>query len=292
MSWLAGLEHCVRENESMAPRNWLRLGGAAQYFAEPTTVSELSELLKRTQTEGISVRLLGAGSNILVGDEGVKGVVIHLSAPAFCRIQTVDQEITAGAGLRLNHVVATAAGTGLAGLEAFVGIPSSVGGALRTNAIGHGAAIGQWTHSVTAMSRAGETVRLESRDLRFGYHHSNLGDLVILDGTFELERGDTTKITRQMQKLWILRRANLPSSEVGHVQVFANPRGLTAGEIIEQVGLKGRAIGGASISEVDANFIEVQPNTSSSDVIALIDQVRLQVSEKLGVDLQPQIDVW
>jgi UDP-N-acetylmuramate dehydrogenase len=129
----------------------------------------------------------------------VKGAVIHLSAPAFCEIQTDGDAITAGGGGHLNHVVATAAREGLAGFEAFVGIPGSVGGALRTNATGHGAAIGQWTNSVTAMTRAGETVRLTSEDLRFGYHQSNLGDLVILEGSFVLERGDPAMITRQNQ---------------------------------------------------------------------------------------------
>ena len=292
MSWLAGLEHCIRENESLAAWNWLRLGGKAEYFAEPTSVGELADILKRSHARGIAVRLLGAGSNILVRDEGVKGVVIHLSAPAFCEIQTDGQQITAGGGVRLNHVVATAAREGLAGLEAFVGIPGSVGGALRTNASGHGAAIGQWTHAVRAMTPAGEIISLSASELRFGYHQSNLGDLVILDGAFVLERGDPTTITRQMQKLWILRRAKLPSGEIGHGQVFMNPRGLTAGQIIDQAGLKGRSIGGARISEVDANFIEVKPGTSSKDVLALIDQVREEVFTILGVELERQIEVW
>ena len=292
VSWRDGLEHCIRENEAMTPWNWLRIGGIAEFFAEPTSPEELQTILQRTSSGGVSVRLLGAGSNILVPDDGVKGVVIHLSAPAFCQIQPQGQELVAGAGGRLNHVVATAAREGLAGLESFVGIPGSVGGAVRTNVAGHGASIGQWTRSVTALTRQGERLELGGEDLRFAYRQSNLADRILLSVTFALESGDPTVITRQLQKLWILRRAKLPSGDLGHGQLFSDPRGTSAGEIIEQAGLKGRSVGGARISEVDANTVEVQPNTSSQDVLHLMEEVQSSVSNALGVDLQPQLEVW
>jgi UDP-N-acetylmuramate dehydrogenase len=292
VTWFNGLEHIVRENEPMTGWNWFRLGGAAEFFAEPTSVKELTEILKRTHAGGISVRLLGAGSNILVRDEGVAGVVIHLSAPAFCDISVDGQQITAGGGAKLNHVVSTAAREGLSGFEALVGIPSTIGGALRRNAIGHGAAIGQWANRVSVLTRGGEQVTLQRGDLRFGHRESNLDDLIITEGVFLLERGDTLKVTRQMQKLWIMKQASQPSGDLGHGQAFVDPLGLAASEIIEQAGLKGAQVGGASISEGDANLIVVDHGTSSADVLALIELVREQVFERLGNGLVPEIEVW
>lgn len=292
MSWFSGLEHIVRENEPLAPWNWLRLGGAAEFFAEPTSEEELITILQRTSAENIPVRLLGAGSNLLIRDEGVKGVVIHLSAGSFCEIKVDGQTITAGGGAKLNHVVATAARDGLAGIESLVGIPGTVGGALCRNASGHGAAIGQWTNRVAALSRSGEKVVLERDELRFGYRESNLDDLVIIDADFQLEPSDAVKVTRHMQKLWIMKRAKQPTGALGFGQLFANPRGMSAGEIIEQSGAKGLRCGGVSISESDASFIEVRPGASSKDVFSLIEDIRGHVSEVLGVDLSPQIDVW
>lgn len=292
MSWFDGLEHIVREKVSLASWNWLRLGGVAEFFAEPTSLEELTEILKRTHSEEIPVRILGGGSNILVRDAGVPGVVVHLAAPAFCEINIAKPTITAGGGSKLNHVVSTAAREGLSGLEALVGIPGTIGGALRSNAIGHGAAIGQWTKSVRALTFEGETVSLDKDALRFGYRESNLEELVILDATFSLEPSDALKVTRQMQKLWIMKRGAVPNGDLGHAQVFGNPRGMTAGEIIEQANLKGMKQGGAAICEAAPDYIEVRPGTSSADVFTLIETIREHVSETLGVDLSPEINVW
>jgi len=292
VSWLNGLEHVVREAEPLAPWNCFRLGGAAEYFAEPTNVDELAQLVRRCHADGMPLRLLGAGSNILVSDEGVKGVVIHLAAPAFCAIQPHKNEIVAGAGAKLNHVVATAAREGLAGLEALVGIPGTVGGAVRGNATGHGASIGEWTDGARVMTRTGEINSLARGELRFRHRESNLDDLLVLEATFSLEPGDASQLTRMMQKLWIVKRLSQPTGDLGNGRIFADPRGMTAAEIIEQAGLKGATVGGAIVSDRNANFIEAQPGATSKDVQALIDLVRRRVSEKLGVDLVPEIEIW
>lgn len=292
MSWFEGLEHIVREQEPLAAWNWLRIGGSAEFFAEPTSVEELKEILKRTHAANLPVWMLGSGSNILVRDQGVQGVVIQLSAPAFCEIRSSGNEIVCGGGAKLNHVVSTAARDGLGGMEALVGIPGTIGGALKRNAIGHGAAIGQWTESITAITPAGEELSLGKEELRFGYRESNLDDLVILHATFRLDPSDTAKVTRQMQKLWIMKRSTQPTGELGHGQAFANPRGMTAGEIIEQAGLRSESVGNAQICERNANFIEARAGASSSDVLALIEQVRTKVSETLGVELVPGMEIW
>jgi UDP-N-acetylmuramate dehydrogenase len=292
VSWYAGLEHIVRQEEPLAPLNWFRLGGPAEYFAEPTSVDELAELLRRCSRHRIPIRLLGAGANLLVSDAGVDGVVVHLSAPAFCHITVAQNTVQAGGGAKLGHVVATAAREGLAGLQALVGIPGSVGGALRGNAMGHGAAIGQWTDRVTVMSHDGQIHQHSREQLDFGYHQSNLDEVIILEAVFELEPQDTVELTRQMQRLWIAKRASEPTGEHGGGRIFADPRGISAAELIEQAGLKGARVGGAEVSDRNPNFIVAHPGATSADVTELIVRIRNHVSEQLGVTLDCQIHLW
>lgn len=292
MSWLEGLEHIVLEGESLAPFTWLRLGGPAQYFAEPTSTDELAQLVGRCREQGVPVRLLGGGSNILVPDEGVDGMVIHLSAATFCGITVEGSTIRAGGGAKLSHVVATAAREGLSGLQSLVGIPGTVGGALRGNAHGHGASIGQFTDQATVMTNNAEIIQRTRDEMRFAYHESNLDELAILAAVFRLESQDPIEMTRQMQKLWIVKRSGEPTSEFGSGRIFADPRGISAGDIIEQAGLKGVSVGEAEVSERNANFIVARPGATCSDVKELIERIRIRVAEHLGVELECEIRMW
>ena len=134
MSWLDGFEHFVCADEPLAPRCWLRIGGPAEYFAQPTTYSELEQLVRRCRDHDLPLRLLGGGSNILVRDAGVKGVTIRLDAPEFGQISVEDDVVVAAGGADLFHVISVAVREGLAGLEQLVGIPGTLGGALHGNA--------------------------------------------------------------------------------------------------------------------------------------------------------------
>ena len=156
MTAFRGLEQIVRQQEPLAPYTWFRLGGPAEYFAEPTNLDELTQLVQSCHAEDIPVRILGGGSRILIPDAGVRGLVIQLSAPAFGKIEVHADQITAGGGAKLGHLVATAVREGLAGLESLVGIPGTVAGALRGNADSHGASIGHWTTSADVLTRCGE----------------------------------------------------------------------------------------------------------------------------------------
>ena len=180
MGALRGFEHIIREHEPLAPYTWLRLGGAAEYFAEPTSAEELKELVAQCREHGIPVRVLGDGSNLLVRDQGVPGLVIHLGAAAFSQIAIVDNVVTAGAGAKLGHVISTAVREGLSGLEPLVGIPGTVGGALRSNAGTESHDVGQWTESAEVMTRSGDLLVHGRDDLRFAYHFSSIDELVIL----------------------------------------------------------------------------------------------------------------
>src|SRR5947207_15111139 len=154
----AGFEHIVRENEPLARYTWFRLGGAAQYFAEPTNIEELAALVRQCHEGGTPVRMLGGGSNLLVRDEGVPGVVISLGAAEFGRIAVSGRKIIAGGGAKLGHVISTAVREGLAGLEMLVGIPGTTGGALHTNAGAHAGAIRQGVASPKVTTRKGEII--------------------------------------------------------------------------------------------------------------------------------------
>ena len=252
----------------------------------------MAELVQRCHAHNVPLRLLGGGSNLLVAQETLPGVVVRLSAPQFGTI-TVDQErLAVGAGAQLGHVVSTAAREGLGGLEALVGIPGTVGGALRGNASSQGADIGQRTSEVTVMTREGKVVCHGQDQLRFASGRSSLDELAILHAVFQLERRDPADVTRQMQKHWIVKRADEPIGDLGHGRIFIDPNGMVASQLIEHAGLRNASVGGARVSDRDANFIVVDASATSHDVLALIQQIQDEVETSLGVRLKLQLDVW
>ena len=292
MSLLSGLEHFVKRDEPLAARTWLKVGGSAEYFAQPHSVDDLAVLVSRCREQDTPIRLMGGGSNLLVRDEGVSGVVVALTATAFTEIQTQGREVIAGGGAKLGHVVSVSVREGLAGLETLVGIPGSVGGALHGNSGSRAGDIGQWTVEATVMTRSGEILTRKRSDLAFGYRESSLDELVILGATFHLDEDDPRQLTKRMQKQWIIKKAAQPLSHQTAGCIFKNPRGMSAGMLIEQSGLKGASAGGAEVSDRHANFIVTHPGATSADVLALIDTIHGRVTEHLGVELEREIDVW
>ncbi|HEX4146736.1 MAG TPA: UDP-N-acetylmuramate dehydrogenase [Pirellulales bacterium] len=292
MASLKGFEKIIRPGEPLAPHTWFHLGGPAEYFAEPGSVDELAALVNRCRAENIGVRLLGGGSNILVRDAGVPGVVVHLSSPAFSDIKVEGQTITAGGGAKLGHVISTAVREGLAGLETLVGIPGTLGGALHGNAGGHGGDVGQWTSQATVMMRSGEIIVRKREELVFAYRQSSLDELVILDAQLRLESDDPEDLTKRMQKQWIIKKSSQPLSHQSAGCIFKNPRGMSAGMLIDQAGLKGTRVGQAEVSDRHGNFIVAGAQATSDDVLKLIDLVRERVAERLGIELEREIEIW
>jgi UDP-N-acetylmuramate dehydrogenase len=283
---------CVRERVPLAERTWFKLGGPSQFFAEPASVDELLEIVKRCRDEGLHVRLLGGGSNVLVRDEGVSGTVIALSHPSFSDIRIDGRRATAGGGAKLANAVSVTVGAGLSGLEPLVGIPGTVGGALHGNAGSHGGDIGQWACRATVVTRGGEIVQRERDDLVFAYRQSSLDELVILEAEFELEEDDPTELTKRMQKQWIVKKANLPMAHENTGCIFKNPRGMSAGMLVDQCGLKGERVGNVEVSPRHANFFIANPGATAREVLQLIDLVRNRVAERMGVELETQIEIW
>jgi UDP-N-acetylmuramate dehydrogenase len=283
---------CVREQVPLADRTWFKVGGPAQYFAEPTSVDELKAVVERCRDEGLLARLLGGGSNVLVRDEGASGMVISLADPSFSRINISGRRATIGGGANLANAITMTVGAGLAGLEPLVGIPGTIGGALHGNSGSHGGDIGQWAAAASVMTRGGEIIHRDRADLVFAYRQSSLDELAILEATFELEDEDPVEITKRMQKQWIVKKANLPMADENTGCIFKNPRGMSAGMLIDQCGLKGERVGGAEVSGRHANFFVAHPGATAKDILQLIDVVRNRVAEKMGVELETEIEIW
>jgi UDP-N-acetylmuramate dehydrogenase len=289
---LEGFDEIVRRDQPLAPYINLKVGGPADMLVQPRSREELIGVVQQCFVKGIPLRVLGGGCNILVRDEGVPGVVVRLSEPAFTQITVEGKRVRAGTGAALSALVSEAARHGLAGLEALVGIPGTVGGALRGNAGDRSGEIGQYVHSVEVLDERGQVEVRERDELRFTYRWSNLDDPVLISGEFDLETEDTDHIVKRLRKAWINRKANQPLGFQAAARIFKNPRGLNAAALITQAGLTGSRVGGAEVSERDANYIVATPGTSSRDILRLIELLRSRVRERTNVELEPEITIW
>jgi len=180
----------------------------------------------------------------------------------------------------------------VAGLASGGGIPGTVGGARQNNAGGHGGDIGQWVAEATVLTRTGEKISRSKDQMVFGYRESSLDELVILEATFDLETSDPSELTKRMQKQWIVSKAAQPGSQERRGQVFRNPRGMSAGALIDQAGLKGASVGGATVSDKHANYFVATGETTADDLLKLIDLVKSRVNERMGIELELAIEIW
>jgi UDP-N-acetylmuramate dehydrogenase len=292
MPSLDAFREIVRRDESLAPLTWLRIGGPAQFLAEPRSIEELQSLVRACAGLGIPVRILGSGSNVLVRDEGVSGVVLRLNSPEFLKLAVEGTTVRAGGGALLSHVLVQSVSAGLAGLETLVGIPGTIGGAIRGNAGGKSGEIGQFVKSVSVMTSAGDLLNRSADEIAFSYRSSSVNELLIVDAELQLTRDDPDDIARRMRKLWIMKKSTQPLSFQSAGCIFKNPRGLSAGALIEQAGLKGTRVGQCEVSDRHGNFIVTYEGATSADVLRLIDLIQTKVAEKHGVDLELEIQVW
>ena len=283
----------IKADEPMAPHVWFRLGGPAAFLAKPGTLEELLGLVKRCRDAGLPWKVLSGGSNVLVRDEGVNALVLHLESPAFADVRVEGRVVTVGAAVPLTALISQSARAGLAGLESLTGIPGTVGGALRTNAGNRQAVIGQYVRSATVVDAADE-VRVRDRDdLNLADRGSNFDDPLILSAEFELEHDEPEAVVKRMRRIWIVKKEGQPYGHQSSGYIFKNFNpDLSAATLIEQAGLKGARQGGAEVSERNANFIVAQPGARADDVLRLIDHVRQQVRKQFGYELETQIQVW
>ena len=282
----------VAAREPLARHTWLGIGGEAAFFCEPVDADALSRVARRCSERGIPMRVIGGGSNILVPKGGFAGMVVRLSAPAFCGIEVKRPAIVAGAGAKLVHVVSAAVQAGLSGLETLVGVPGTVGGALVGNAGGHGGEIGERVREVSVMLPSGEIdVRTGSR-LAFGSRWSNLDDGVVIGCRLELDEENPDQLTKRMQKQWIVERSEQPLGTRTVAMMFKDPHGTSAESLVVQAGARDLRVGEASVYPAHANYVVASPGCSSDDVRGLIELVRGRVRDQLGIELTPQIEMW
>ena len=292
MDELAEFAEIVKLKEPLAPYTHLRIGGPADALIHPRSRDELAAVVRRCFDKRIPLRVLGSGCNLLVRDEGVRGAVLRLSQPVFTEITVEGRRVRAGSGAALSALISQAARHGLAGPETLVGIHGTVGGSLRCNVGDRSGEIGQFVRRVEVMDWRGAVHVRERDEMHFAYHASNLDDPVLLAAEFDLEADAPDAIVKRMRKAWILRKASQPLSFQAAGRVFQDPRGLSAAALIEQAGLARAKVGGAEVSERDANFFAVHPGATARDVLRLIDLVKSRVQERFGLELELEIAVW
>ena len=292
MNLFADLEDIVKYDEQLGGYTWFKLGGPAEFFVTPRNEAELQTVVKRCQDSSVPLRVLGRGSNVLIADEGVKGVVVWLTDKDFGRIRVKDNVVEAGAGASLNRLLQVCARKGLSGLECLVGIPGSVGGAVKLNAGGRFGDVGSSTRSVRLMDSGGYEFVRPREDIFFGYRETNIMAKLILSATFALTEANPEEIARSIKEVWLLKKSTQPVSSRNAGCIFKNPRALSAGALIDQAGLKGTSVGGAQVSEQHANFIVARDGASSTDVLKLIDTIKERVLERFDVELELELEVW
>ncbi len=292
MKLFAGLDEIVRRDEPLAGHTWFGVGGPATYFIEPRTIDELSEVVRRCRENEVPMHTLGAGSNLLVDDAGVKGAVIRLRQGEFTETDISATTVRARSGAEMGRLVLRCVRQGLCGLEGLTGIPGSVGGCVRMNAGGAFGDIGNAVESVDVMTESGEVFTRHRGELAFAYRSTNITARFILSAEFSLTAEDPHRILRQVKQIWMYKKNTQPLAQRNAGCVFKNPRGLSAGALIDRAGLKGKRLGGAMVSDKHANFIVTEPGATASDVLKLINLIRETVYKTSEVYLELEIEVW
>lgn len=280
----------IKVSEAMSRHTTWRIGGPADLFFTPVDWMDLEIALKFASLEKLPVTIIGGGSNLLVRDEGIRGLVIHTGG-GLKKIKINGEEVIAEAGVKLPFLANRVAASGLSGLEFATGIPGTVGGAVIMNAGAHGSSMGDVVTSVVAMDLQGRLLYFNNEDLEFTYRFSKLKnlDVIVIEIHFKLRRGDVLEIKAQMEKKLEFRKDKQPWEYPNAGSVFKNPPGDSAGRIIDSIGAKGWQVGKAKVSDKHANFIVNLGGASSADVLALIDKIQKEVYKKYKLFLEPEI---
>ena len=276
--------------EPMAKHTSFRIGGPADVLAQPGNEAELAELLKRAAHHAVPVTLVGNGSNLLVRDKGIRGLVIKLSN-LFSSITVAGNVLTFGSGISLAMASKKAASLSLSGLEFAVGIPGTIGGAVYMNAGAYDGEMAKVVTSVQVMDRQGQSSQLKADELDFSYRHTALQNsgLIVTSVTVSLQPGEAESIKAKMDDFSQRRIAKQPLELPSAGSMFKRPVGYFAGTLIEQTGLKGYTVGGAQVSTKHAGFVVNVGGATAKDVLQLISDVQAQVLAAQGVQLEPEV---
>lgn len=294
----ADLEEIVEYDFPLARHTWFRIGGPAKYFIRPRSLEELQEVARRCDDFGIPVYVLGLGANVLISDEGIRGAVIRLNEEHWRHVN-IERDVSNGvarltvnAGVDLQKLVVHTCREGLAGIECMAGIPGTVGGGVRMNAGGKFGDFGANIVRVSVMDAQGNIFERTRDDLIFEYRRTNIVAPYILSAELELEIDDPEACAKRTREIWMYKKSTQPLSTKSAGCMFKNPRGLSAGSLIDKAGLKGLRIGNAEVSAKHANFIIAHPPCTAEDIRNLVAEVKERVEAKHGVRLETEVKMW
>ena len=281
----------IRENEKLSEHCTFRIGGSCRAFIEPASEAEIAEVCRILRSHGEAPILMSNGSNLLITDEYIDRIVLHLGSGFSAVERRGETGLYAQSGVTLYKLAMTAAEYGLTGLEFAHGIPGTLGGAVSMNAGAYGGEMVQVVRSVRYLSS--ELELKETDDLQFSYRHSRFSDTddIILGASIELQKGDKAAIREQMQTLMSKRRASQPLEMPSAGSTFKRPVGGYAAALIDQAGLKGFSIGGAQVSEKHAGFVVNRGGATCEDVLRLMDAIRERVHADSGIELEPEVKI-
>ncbi len=283
----------IKENEPLAPYTSLRIGGNAAFFVIPRNDAEVIQAIQFAKEKGKSLYILGNGSNLLISDDGVDGVVIKVTR-AFQNLYFKDELMIAGGGVMLPYAAKKAADEGLGGLEFCAGIPGTIGGGLIMNAGIKDSSLGDLVERVIVLKKSGNVRIFLRDDISFGYRRSSLKgkNWIIISAVFKLKRNDREEILKKMREDLKKRSQKFPLNYPNAGSVFKNPEGKIAAQLIEGVGCKGMRIGDAMVSMEHANFIINLGQAYSTDVKRLIKLIQKKVMEIEKIKLELELILW
>lgn len=284
----------ARQNEPMSRHTTFRIGGPADLFAVVDTVEELQAASRLCRGQGVPVKLLGGGANLLVLDQGIRGCVIKLGK-TFRETRWEGDAAVCGAADFPVRIARQAAERGLEGMEWGAGIPGTLGGAVVMNAGTNLGSLKDVLVEVSMLMPDGEVATVPADQLGLGYRRSNLqgrDDIVVLTARVQLRPGEPDEIRRRIDEHLAYRNARQPIHLPNAGSIFKNPRGDFAGRLIEQVGLKGARVGDAQFSELHANFIVNLGHATAADVLELIARAKARVAERFGIALEEEVRIW
>jgi UDP-N-acetylmuramate dehydrogenase len=283
----------VKRNEPLSQHTTMKIGGPADLFIEPSSLENIQKVMTFIKERQLPWRAIGRGSNLLVSDKGIEGVVIRLGS-GLSHLSINESSITVGGGHSLVSLSTLISKKGLSGLEFASGIPGSVGGAVYMNAGAHGSDINKILTKAHVLFEDGSIEWLSNNEMEFTYRTSVLQKKrpgVVLEAEFKLTKGDRTAIVSQMQKNKDYRKETQPWNFPCAGSIFRNPLPNYAGKLIEEAGLKGFQIGGAKISEMHGNFIVNAGNATAKDVLDLIQYIKDKILQLYGIKMETEVEI-
>lgn len=287
-----GIEKVVKFNEPLMNHTSLKIGGPADIFCIPNDIEELMKIISVSQKFNIPFWVIGNGTNLLVLDKGVRGIVIKLGK-GFKKMNFIDKIVKVGAGTSLLYLGRVTLNRGLSGLEFACNIPGTLGGAIINNAGFNGNCMADIVQSVTFLTKEKKIESVPPPGLNFKYRECNLKDksVIILEVTLQLKEGNKEKIESIMKEYVKIREVKQPVDKLSAGSVFKNPPGYFAGELIEKVGAKGLSQGKAAVSNKHANFIINNGNATARDVLCLIEEIEKRVRKTFNIELNREIQI-